>query len=468
MSKKALYFGLSVALLASTVVGVFAPNALAAGTLICTPSGQTVTSGQLVTFSATYFGTGTFPTGPFVWAAAGGSPTLGTGPTFSTQFFTTNASETYVIFVTDGYQNSSCTVTVYGSSVTPTPTPYPSTLTVSQSVRNVTQSGTEGASTTVANSNWLEFVMRITTGSQSVSNIRIQDLLPSQVSYLVGTTRIDGGAAVDGIATGGLTIGTRSANQLVTVRFNAIVQNVGSTTPATWTNTATVWGDNASAQTTNTTVYFNGGSVTPTPTPSPSNGLVSMSLRAQNVSRGQTGEYTTVGVRGGDTVNFFVRVTPQYSSVTNMIVTDYLPAGFTYINGSTTLNGVVVGDGITSAGLNIGSVGLNQTATVRFSARLDTTAAPTWGVVTVQNTAQARADGTGTVSAQVRLNLSNSLFATVSGVQTGPADSLFLALAIATLVTAMYAGYARTDRFNRRMAMQEVARLTGKHLNFSR
>ncbi len=470
MSKKTLIFGLAVAVLASLVGGAFGATSAKAdyvpNTLNCTPSVQTVSSGQSVTFSA-FYQYSTFSVGNLTWNAFGGSPATGTGSSFTTQFSTTDANQVRTVTVSDGYQTASCTVYVNGWYPYPTYTPVPSGyVTLEQTVRN-TVSGQSGTGVVVNANERVQFVTTVTTGGQYVYNVRMQDALPTYISFVPGTTTMDGVSYADALTGAGLNLGTLQPNRTYTVRFDAVAQYVPSQS-TTLTNTVYLWGDNVSSLTDTTRVYLNGNDyITPTPYPYPYSGSLSLSLYGRNVSRGQTGEYTIVGIRAGETVNLVLHVRSGGYTLSNVYVTDQLPAGLNYIFGSTTLNGYVTADGITSSGLNIGALGPNQEAIVRFSVRADGSTLPTWGTVSVFDTAQARADSNGTVSAQVQLNL-GGFISSVSSVKTGPADSLLLALIIAALATGIYAVYAQSDLFGKRMALAEIAKLRGKNVNFAR
>jgi hypothetical protein len=130
---------------------------------------------------------------------------------------------------------------------------------------------------------------------------------------------------------------------------------------------------------------------------------------------------------------------------------------------------VVTGDGITASGLNVGSLAAWQESVVRFSVRVDAAAVPTLGRTAITNTAHARADGTGTVAASIPLLLGVlNVISGAAGAQTGPAESIALAFALAALATGAYAVYARTSFFGRRMAAAEIRALAGKPLNFAR
>ena len=212
----------------------------------------------------------------------------------------------------------------------------------------------------------------------------------------------------------------------------------------------------------NVTVYAgNTWSPTPTPTIYPTAQL-QLTETGRNITRGQSGEYTTVVARGADTLDIIVRTRSTTGSyLYNTFVTEQLPAGFTYINGSTTLNGYVTADGITSTGINIGTVSPFAESVIKFSVRVDSAYVPTWGTVTVNAIAQARADGITTRSVSLPIILGqNASIGTISQVKTGPADSLWMALMVALLATGAYAAYTRSEVFGRRMALAEVSTLT--------
>ena len=118
-------------------------------------------------------------------------------------------------------------------------------------------------------------------------------------------------------------------------------------------------------------------------------------------------------------------------------------------------------DGITSTGINIGTVSPFAESVIKFSVRVDSAYVPTWGTVTVNAIAQARADGITTRSVSLPIILGqNASIGTISQVKTGPADSLWMALMVALLATGAYAAYTRSEVFGRRMALAEVSTLT--------
>lgn len=482
MTKKALILGLFSAVLVSSVGGAFEGVPAQAShrlrELYCTVDNLSVNSGQWVGLSAGY-AYDQYPTNRLTWSAVGGHPDSGTGTTFATRFFTSSINETRIVTVSDGYQTASCVVYVFGTQPTPTPTPVPS-FSLDHTVRNESRGGNDRVSVTAYHGDYLRFTTRISMDDAYGEDVHIRDWLPSYTQYVYGSTTVDGGAYQDGIATGhsgdSLALGALAPNRTVVVRFLAVVK---TNTNATLTNSVNVHVRNAPVQNRTATVRFVGSdsptptptpTVTVTPTPYPTGGSLALTMVGRNNTAGQSGEYATVHARDGNTLEFILRVRSQSGGVlNNVFVTDYLPSGMTYVNSSTALNGYVVADGITSTGLNIGTLAPGQTATIRFSVQIEPGSVPTVGTVSVSNTAQARADGLGSTSARMTVTLGQAQAFAAAGLQTGPESSLLLALFAAFVATGIYAGYTRTNMFGRRMATSEIGRLARKtEMNFSK
>lgn len=466
MSKKAIVIGLFAAILASQAVGVDGASAdvVMWPSLYCSPAAQSVASGEYVSFSA-YNQNGS---GQLSWTAVGGNPSYGYGPTFGTRFYTGSINETRLVSVTDGYQTSTCAVYVYNA----TPTPYYGSVSIDHSVSNSTRGGS-GASVVAYNGDRLRFVTTITTGNQYAQDVHIRDWLPQYMTYLSGTTTVNGSWYQDGITTGApsnsLALGNLTSNTTYTVSFDAILGGAPNTMLL---NSVNVHARGFTDQNRTSTIVVNGSYVTPTPTVTPiPTARVELRSLGRNVTRGQSGENASVRARSGDTLDLIIRIhSTNGSYLSNTFVTDVLPAGLSYIPRSTTLNGYEVADGITSSGIFVGTLSPNSETVLKFSVRVDGAYVPSWGIITVNNSAQVRADGLAVMAVLFPITMGQNLnLATVSAVKTGPADSLWLALLASLLVTGTYAAYTRTDVFGRRTALAEVGRLSRTAgLNFSK
>ena len=437
MSKHIMLGGLVAVVLASLVGVAFASPAHAdyypyPATLSCWGSSSSVMSGQQVTFTAQYSGYSSYPYRVPTWSAPNGYPSTGNGTTFSTTFWNYGSTQqTYTVTVSDGVQTASCSVTVYPVQPTWTPVPpyptytpyppYPGSLQCSPSQtwssygQDVTLSAWGGNGTYT----WSAPEGNPNAGSGSSFTTRFYNTSGSTRTYTVTVSTYDS------------YYGTRSSNCTV---------NVQSYT-----------------------------GYTPTPTPYYGYGTVGLSITGRNITRGQSSQYSSVSGSPGDTIDLFLHV-QAHGYLTGVWATDFLPAGLSYVQGSTTLNGYVAADGVTSTGLNIGSLSDGQEAVIKFSVIVQGASIPSMGAVTVYDNAQARADSAGTVSSQMTVTLGSQLaISQVSAVKTGPADSLIYALALAALATGAYALYTRSALFNRRAAFAEIGRLSrNTDLDFSK
>lgn len=413
-------------------------------TLTCVPSTQSVIVGQVANFTALV--SGGDPTARPAWTAPGGNPTGGVGFTFSTQYFSPGSRSVTVAY---GSQQATCPVEVVNLS-TPTPTPTASNpaLSLSKLVRNITQNTSELDAVAANPTDTVEFVIRVVSyGNATVNNVRLTDVLPANVSYLSGTTTIDGSVSTDITVSGGLSLGDMAPGRTVTVRFRAQVAAesafpVGTTTLI---NTATATSNNAGSPSDVAFVNVNratgaGGTI-----------QINLQKLGRNITRGEFAEQSSVTSFPNQTIEFIIRARSLSSTrVNNVVLRDVIPSRVTYINGSTSLNGVAVNDAlISSSGLNIGSLDPNQEAIVRFSGRVSPGNQLPLGTSTAINTVRLTADGVPEITAQLPIIIINGI-AGVTQVQTGPGESLAVALAVALLVTLMYVTYTRTGTFKRR------------------
>ena len=195
--------------------------------LYCSATYGSVYSGDLATFTA-WGGTGSY-----TWSAPEGSPFYGYGSTFATRFYSQiwyPVSRSVV--VTSGGQSTSCPITVNPAIQPPvwTPTPLPPVQPVGQLQvvkmgRNVTrgQSG-EYASVSARDGDTLTFVIRVrSVGSSYLTNVLVSDILPSELTYIAGSTRVNGIAVADGLVPHGLNVGSLYPSSEAVVEFSARV-----------------------------------------------------------------------------------------------------------------------------------------------------------------------------------------------------------------------------------------------------
>ncbi len=436
--------------------------------LVCTPSQQKVIVGQPAQFSAQG------GTGVYVWYAPGGTPsTSGTTSTGSRSSFQTTYSVPgfKTVTVASGGDQITCVVTVSEPVVTsPPPTQPPTTtitpgsttpaLTLQKLVRNITQGSGEGDSTNANPTDTVEFSLRVSSvGTGAVTNVTVRDTLPAGLSYVPGSTTIDGSPAADGIVASGLNLGDMSPGRTITVRFRATVAPASFFASGTsvLTNTGYARGSNAPEI---SDVAF----VTIVNTPQ--NLTMSLVKMGRNITRGETGEHTPVYSSPGQTIEFILRVrNTSNAPLTNVVLRDIVPAGITAIAGSVRIGGSVAPDTLTGAGLSLGTLAVGQEVVVTFSGRVAIASELPAGTTTLINSVQVTATGVGMLTAQLPVIISSTAVV-VPTVETGPGESTVLALIISGIITLLYVGYTSTDTYRRR-EVGELAKEAKKDDSFN-
>ena len=130
--------------------------------------------------------------------------------------------------------------------------PGPAALMLQKSVRDIadpnTPSGVYLQDINTLPGRELEFSLGITSISNSSYHVVVSDSLPLGLTYVPGSTTIDGLSAADGLVSGGLDINTINSGQTKIVKFKAVVrENAYFTSFVTkLTNTARAKGSNNS------------------------------------------------------------------------------------------------------------------------------------------------------------------------------------------------------------------------------
>jgi uncharacterized repeat protein (TIGR01451 family) len=228
------------------------------------------------------------------------------------------------------------------------------------------------------------------TGNASANNVYLRDALPDRTSYSSGSTKIDGSSANDNItSSSGLYIGSISAGSSKTITIEATIHSDSSfSSGSTYlTNYAYVWADNISQKNDTAQIIVNRDG----PTTTYPDLLIYKTVR--NISRGEYNWQETTNANSGDKVAFSLRVesignSPAY----NVIISDTLPSGLSYVSGSARVEGSYSSDGITSGGINIGSLNQYQSKTITFEANVNSDSYLSYGQNTLTNYGYVRAD----------------------------------------------------------------------------
>jgi len=284
--------------------------------------------------------------------------------------------------------------------LTPTPTPTLTyNLTISKTARNITAGQTGyNESVNASNNDRLGFQIQVQNiGNVALNNIFIYDTLPSYVSYISGSTRVDGNFQSDGLVSGGINIGSLSAGSSKTITFETEI-NSSVYSNQTLTNYAYARADQVSERSDTATVYVNQQII---------QGSLNISKTARDITTG-TNLQSSVNASIGDRIMFLIQVsTPvNVAQVYNVRVWDTLPSGLSYVQGSTRIDNAYTNDSLTSGGLNIGTMSANQSKSLNFEATVNSYG----GIQTMTNYAYASADNVGQQSAFAQVIVGNVIY----------------------------------------------------------
>lgn len=212
------------------------------------------------------------------------------------------------------------------------------------------------------------------------------------------------------------------------------------------------------------------GEGSPTPTPGQT-GPVAVVKEARNASTIQTAFREEVTVREGQRVQFRVRVIEREGDgASAMSLSDVVPAGMSYVAGSTTIDGNLSSDGIVSGGLSLPALESGDEHIVIWSAVADRVGLLPRGPQTVRPAATVQLtddDADSVVSDAVTLTIFGTGTGTVLGgpggpgqVQVGPSGAIMLALSLAAAASLLYAAHTRSAGFRRR-EIENVSRQQG-------
>ncbi|HXV26950.1 MAG TPA: hypothetical protein VD862_02935 [Candidatus Paceibacterota bacterium] len=191
------------------------------GPLACAPQSQEVSAGAFATFTATG------GSGEYSWVIQGENGTqTDSGDTLT---FNAGIPGSYQIALADGSTTVTCALTVNAGP------PPAADLTLNAAVRNVTNGGSFGATTSARPGQQLQ-VRLIVQAVGSVPNVIVRAVLPDTLSYVPSSTTVDGvPTSVDSVVTGGLGLGSMNARQH-TIIFGVNVKNAGQLPSGTLTS----------------------------------------------------------------------------------------------------------------------------------------------------------------------------------------------------------------------------------------
>lgn len=246
--------------------------------------------------------------------------------------------DVFVITSTDS-NGKTCTVT---ATITVTAVMSPNIKIIKSGLTTATPGQTFTYSFTITN-----------TGTADASNFVLTDIIPAGTTFVAGSTLIGNTPSIDNPATG-INLGTLAVGGVQTVSFKVTVNSNISPIPTTLNNVATSTynyipspgGNPVPGNTTSNTVNTN---ITPALTPK----ITIKKFGPTTANPGETFTYSFIIVNSG-TID-----------VSNFILTDLIPAGTTFVAGSTLVD-FVPSTANPATGINLGTLASGDSHTVSF------------------------------------------------------------------------------------------------------
>ena len=222
------------------------------------------------------------------------------------------------------------------------------------------------------------------TGNTTLKNVIIRDILPTGLTYVKGTTEIFNTAHPKGVTLSdkivtdsGINLGDYAAEAGAWIYFNATVDQGIS--------------DKCSNTILRNVVQANGGHGTKEDTAdvrvTGKTCSYNFTLDKKVQISGTDTWSETVAAKAGNTVRYRIAFkNTGNTTLNNVIIKDTLPKNITYVAGSTYLGSKKVADGVTTDGINIGSVEAGKTAYVYFNAKVSSTLSDNCEDSTLTNT----------------------------------------------------------------------------------
>ncbi len=335
--------------------------------VVCNPLSQTVNIGQPANFTATG-GNGTFS-----WQASGGSPSTGSGSSFSTSY---NASGSRTVTVTSGNTSDSCQVLINQNQ---------GYLSIDKSVRNFTNSGNFSSSIEVENNTTVEYRILVTANGGNVNNVRLLENLPSQLTLVSGSVRLDNTTISDNFSNSSISLGTMTSGQTRTLTFRAVARAISGQSQTVINNTAIASGDNTPSVSDSATVTIRQLIGTCCK-------QLAITKQVRNVTTG-TSFQNSVQAANADRVSYEVIVSNVGTeTVFNVQLTDALPGLLSLDNSSIRVDGNQFPTGNNLINLSLGTLNVGQQKRITYEVTVNATATSV-----IQNIARATGDGVSQV-----------------------------------------------------------------------
>ncbi|NUU76589.1 DUF11 domain-containing protein [Paenibacillus xylanilyticus] len=209
----------------------------------------------------------------------------------------------------------------------------------------------KSASTTNATvGDLVTYTLQVNNGGNVAASVTLTDNIPSGSSYVAGSFRLNGNVIAGANPATGVNLGSLAAGSANTVTFQVLVTSLP--TPPTLVDQATAsYSFNSPDGRTITGTVASNTLTIPVTLP---NVTAVKSASVSDVAVGETFTYTVVTTNGG------------IQPINNVILTDSLPTGTTFVPGSVTVRGGAVASANPNSGISIGTLTAGSSATVTF------------------------------------------------------------------------------------------------------
>ncbi|MGG4128187.1 hypothetical protein ABEW19_07950 [Paenibacillus illinoisensis] len=207
-----------------------------------------------------------------------------------------------------------------------------------------------GSTTNATVGDTVTYTLQVNNGGNVAANVTLTDNIPSGSSYVAGSFRLNGNVIAGANPATGVNLGSLAAGSANTVTFQVLVTSLP--TPPTLVDQATAsYSFNSPDGRTITGTIASNTLTIPVTLP---NVTAVKSASVSDVAVGETFTYTVVTTNGG------------IQPINNVILTDSLPAGTTFVPGSVTVRGGAVASANPNSGISIGTLTAGSSATVTF------------------------------------------------------------------------------------------------------
>jgi uncharacterized repeat protein (TIGR01451 family) len=201
----------------------------------------------------------------------------------------------------------------------------------------------------------ITYTLLVRNSGNRAAQVTLTDNIPSGTSFVANSVTVGGTIVPGATPTGGINAGTVTAGGSVTVTFQVVLNSLPS--PPSLVNTAAA---------SYTYQLPSGRSLSGSST----SNTLTIPASAPNVTVVKSANTSAATV--SDVITYTITATNNgIGPVSNVIVSDPIPEGTSFISGSVTVGGIPVPGGNPASGVSVGSLGAGASAVVTFQIRVN-------------------------------------------------------------------------------------------------